>query len=155
LAKNLAESIKIVRQRENDLAIDHLKKRLQSPRLRAPGTIKIYTQTARIFMNWLSHSPPATSTDFRAFYTWRRENGISERSLRTEYFQIKKLAEANGWTWDFIKEDTPVSKTKAFAPSHSIDDIKKIIALRDVLTKSERFYLACSTTWGCRREELS
>ena len=155
MAKNLEQSIKVVRQRANDLAIDNLKKRLQSPRLRAQGTIKIYIQTGKIFMNWLPHSPPATSADFRAFFTWRRENNISERSLRTEYFQIKKLAEANDWPWDFIKEDTPVSKTKAFAPSHSIDDIKKIIASRDLLTKAERFYLACSTTWGCRREELS
>ena len=128
--KNLEESIKIVRQRSNELAIDNLKKRLQSPRLRSPGTIKIYIQTGKIFMNWLPHSPPADSADFRAFFTWRRENHISERSLRTEFFQIKKLAEANDWEWTFIKEDTPVSKTKAFAPAHSIDEIKKMISSR-------------------------
>ena len=137
------------------LAIDNLRRRLQSPRLRSPQTLVGYLQIAKIFMEWLKHDPPATDSDFRDFFTWRREKHISERTLRKEYFQIKKLADANHWTWPFIKEETPVSKTKAFAPAHSIEDIEKLIAARDQFTKGERFFLACSTTWGCRREELS
>ena len=155
MGKSLEEASKAVREKAHAVALDKLRSRLESPRLRAKGTISVYLQTARIFLNWLPHSPPATNADFRDFFTWRRQNNISERSLRTEYFQIKKLAVANGWSWDFIKEDTPVSKTKAFAPSHSIDDIEKIIAARGLLSKGDRFYLACSITWGCRREELS
>jgi integrase len=137
------------------LAIENLHKRLQSPRLRSPLTLKSYLHTAKVFMGWLPHDPPATDADFRDYFTWRREKNISERTLRTEYFAIKKLADANHWPWPFIKEETPVSKTKAFAPAHSIQDIEKLIAARDKFTKGERFFLACSTTWGCRREELS
>jgi hypothetical protein len=136
-------------------AMDKLKRRLQSPRLRSPRTLVTYLNTADIFFKWLTHNPPATPEDFRDFFTWRRQKGITERTLRTDYFHIKKLAEANDWKWPFIKEDAPVSKQKPFAPSHSIADIEKIIAARDKYSKSERFFLAVSTTWGCRREELS
>jgi integrase len=137
------------------LALKNLKKRLQSPRLCSPGTIATYLPTAKTFMEWLPHNSPPTNADFREFFTWRRHNNISETTLRTEYFQIKKLAEANGWLWGFSKEDTPVSNVKSFQPTHSIADIEKMIAARDLLTKEERFYLAVATTWGCRREELS
>jgi integrase len=136
-------------------ALNKLARRLQSPRLRSPGTISSYGITANIFLNWLKHDPPATPEDFRDFFTWRREKKNTERTLRKEFFHIKKLAEANDWAWPFIKEDAPVSKQKPFAPSHSIADIQKIIAARNKFTKAERFFLAVSTTWGCRREELS
>jgi len=114
-----------------------------------------YLNTADTFLKWLPHDPPPTGDDFREYFTYLRKKNVAERTLRTRYFQLKKLAEVNDWKWPFIKEDAPVSKVKAFAPSHSIADIEKIIASRDLLSKSERFFLAVSTTWGCRREELS
>ncbi|GAJ11098.1 unnamed protein product [marine sediment metagenome] len=35
------------------------------------------------------------------------------------------------------------------------DDIEKLIKAQHLYLKSERFFLAVSTTWGCRREELA
>ena len=130
-------------------------KRLESPRLRSLVTMRGYLSTANIFMEWLPHDTPIMESDFRDFFTYQRKKGISERTLRTQYFQIKKLAEANHWPWPFIKEDTPVSKKAPFQPVHTVEEIEKIIAARDKFTKSERFFLAVATTWGCRREELS
>jgi hypothetical protein len=144
-----------VKHEIRELAIENLRQRIQSPRLPYPKAPVSYLHTAKVFMEWLPHDPPATAGDFRDFFTWRRSKNISESTLRKEYFEIKKLADANHWPWPFVKEETPVSKTKAFASSHSIEDIEKIIAAREGFTKAERFFLACSTTWGCRREELS
>jgi len=36
----------------------------------------------------------------------------------------------------------------------SPEEIEVLIKARDKYTKGERFYLAVSTTWGCRREEM-
>jgi len=136
------------------LALKNLKKRLQSPRLCSPGTIATYLPTAKTFMEWLPHNSRLLMQTFASFFTWRRHNNISETTLRTEYFQIKSwLRRMVGY--GIQQRRYPVSNVKSFQPTHSIADIEKMIAARDLLTKGERFYLAVATTWGCQREELS
>jgi len=138
-----------------DRALQNLKERLSSPRLRQPTTIKTYLETAEHFLTWLGDGKEPTPSDFRRYFIHRREQGLSERSLRTKFFHLKKLALSNGWDWPFTADDTPVSEEEPFAPALMPDDIEKLIKARDLYLKSERFYLAASTTWGCRREELA
>ena len=136
-------------------ALENLKERLSSPRLRAPGTIQTYLETGERFLTWLGDSKKPTVSDFRQYFIFRREHDISERTLRKEFFHLKKLALANGWEWPFTADDTPFSEEEPNAPALPPDKIEKLIKAQQLYLKSERFYLAVSTTWGCRREELA
>jgi len=138
-----------------DIALEKLKERLSAPRLRMPGTIATYLETGRRFLAWLGDGRTPTDSDFRQYFIHRREQGLSERTLRKEFFHLKKLALANSWDWPFIAEDTPVSEEEPFAPALMPDMIEKLIKAQHLYLKSERFYLSVSTTWGCRREELA
>ena len=136
-------------------ALENLKERLSAPRLKAPGTIKTYLETGERFLSLFPDGQP-TDSDFRQYFIHRREQNISERTLRKEFFHLKKLALANSWPWPFTaREDAPVSEEEPFAPPLMPDDIEKLIKAQHLYLKSERFYLAISTTWGCRREELA
>jgi len=136
-------------------ALENLKERLSAPRLRAPGTIQTYLETAGRFLAWLPDGKEPTDSDFRRYFIYRREHEISERTLRKEFFHLKKLALANSWPWSFTADDTPFSEEEPVAPALMPDDVERLIKARDLYLKSERFYLAVSTTWGCRREELA
>ncbi|GAJ04153.1 unnamed protein product, partial [marine sediment metagenome] len=138
-----------------DIALQNLKERLSAPRLRQPTTILTYLETAEHFLAWLGDGQQPTDSDFRRYFIHRRENNISERTLRKEFFILKKLALSNGWAWPFTKDDTPVSEEEPNAPALPPDDIEKLIKAQHLYLKQERFFLAMSTTWGCRREELA
>ncbi len=135
--------------------LENLKERLSAPRLRAPGTLQSYLETAERFLTWLGDGKEPTDSDFRQYFIHRREQDISERTLRKEFFHLKKLALANGWKWTFTADDTPFSEEEPNAPALMPDDIERLIKAQQLYLKSERFYLAISTTWGCRREELA
>lgn len=135
-------------------ALENLKERLSSPRLRAPGTIITYVSTARQFLDWLGDGEEPTDRHFRRYFMHRRELGISERTLAKEFFQLKKLSLANGWPWPFTKDDVPVSEEDPAQPAHTPDEITQLIKARDQYARNECLYLAAATTWGCRREEL-
>ncbi len=141
-------------------AISKLELGLSSPRERPPGTVNSYLQTARSFLRWrasmqpLSVLLPVTPEDFRRYFVWRRQNGISERTLAKEFAHLGKLARSNSWDWPFTKADRPVSRDEAFTPAFTPADLEALIAARDAYTPQERFYLAISTTWGRRREEM-
>lgn len=138
-----------------DTALENLKERLLAPRLRAPGTVLTYLETGARFLKWRGDGGEVTPSDFRRYFIHRRENDISERTLRKEFYCLKKLALANGWEWAFTADDTPFSEEEPYAPALMPPDIETLIRAHDLYLKSERFYLAASTTWGCRREELS
>ncbi len=138
-----------------ELALENLKERLSSPRLRAPTTIKSYLETGQRFLNWKADGQTPTAGDFRRYFIYRREHNISERTLRTEFFHLKKLALSNDWGWPFTKDDTPYSEEEPFQPPLMPEDIEKLIKAQHLYLKSERFFLAVSTTWGSRREEMA
>lgn len=140
---------------EKMTALENLKERLSAPRLRAPGTIQSYMETADRFLSWLADGREPTASDYRQYFIYRREQNISERTLRKEFFHLKKLALANSWPWTFVAEDTPFSEEEPVAPALMPGDIEKLIKAQHLYLKSECFYLAVSTTWGCRREELA
>ena len=135
--------------------LENLKERLSSPRLKAPGTIQTYLETGKRFLSLFPDGQP-TDSDFRQYFIYRREQNISERTLRKEFFHLKTLALANSWPWPFTaRNDAPVSEEEPSAPALMPEDIEKLIKARCLLLKSDLFFLAVSTTWGCRREELA
>lgn len=135
-------------------ALENLKLVLSSPRERAPGTLTSYLQTGKTFLNWRQGDGPPTDMQLRRFFVYRREKGISERTLTKEFIQLRKLCLANKWDWPFIPDDRPVSEEEPYAPAFTPEEIVQLIYSYPKLTKSEAFYLAVSTTWGVRREEL-
>ena len=137
-----------------ETALENLKERLSAPRLRAPGTIQTYLEIAKLFLDQLGDKEP-TDSDFRRYFIHRREQEISERTLRKEFFCLKKLALANGWEWTFTADDTPFSEEEPTAPAFRLEVVENLIKAQHLYLKSDRFYLAVSTTWGCRREELA
>ncbi len=136
-------------------AIEKLKERLSSPRLKAPGTIIAYTQTAERFLKTLKRPGAPTPSDLRQYFIMRRKLDIGERTLQKEFAALKKLCEANGWEWPFKKEDVPYFKDEGVQPAQTEANINKMIAARDELSKVECFYLAVASTFGCRRVELT
>ncbi len=136
-------------------AVENLRIRLSSPRLKSPRTLEDYIDTCSHFMRWLGSDGPPTEHDLLRYFMYRRDNGISERTLRKEFFQIKKLCESNHWPWTFTKDDAPVSRTAAFQPAYKVREIEQLVGARKLYTPAEVFYLAMSTTYGSRREELA
>ena len=136
-------------------ALENLRERLSSPRLRAPGTLISYLVTGANFLAGLKGTEVPTDSDFRRFFIRRREQGISERTLRKEFFCLKKLALANNWSWPFSADDTPYPEEDAQAHSLLPEQIEQLIKARSQLSRGERFFLAVATTWIVRREELS
>lgn len=137
-----------------DEALDNLRLILTSPRQRAQGTIQSYLQTGKTFLEWLGNDVQPTDKDFRRYFLYRRESGISERTLAKEFIILNKLATANNWPWPFIADDRPVAEEEPFAPAFTPKEVQTLIKARDEYSKGEMFYLAISTTWGLRREEM-
>lgn len=136
--------------------LENLRLRLLSPRLRAPGTIKTYLETAQRFLMWVDGDKP-TDNDLRKYFMKRRQHGISERTLKKEFFHLKKLYQSNqAWPeWPFQSDDTPYPEEKPYAPALELDEIELLIRAKKKLTERERFYLAAATVWGCRRIQLA
>jgi len=102
-------------------ALENLKERLSSPRLKATSTISTYLQTSARFLSSLGEDREPTDSDFRRYFVRRRQQGISERTLLKEFAHLKKLAIANSWPWPFGADGTSAmtpqkkTRTKAFA----------------------------------------
>jgi len=135
-------------------ALEKLEERLSSPRLRAPGTLSSYRLTGTNFLSQLKVNQVPTDSDFRQYFIRRRREEISERTLRKEFFHLKKLALANNWPWPFEKDDTPYPEEKHKLPVLLQAEVEQMIKARAKLSKAERFFLAVATTWLVRREEL-
>lgn len=136
-------------------ALEKLVERLSSPRLRPHTTIDSYLVTAVHFLSGLKDNQAPTDSDFRRYFIARRRKNISERTLRKEFFHLKKLAEANGWAWTFKADDTPYPEDEAQSHPLQPDQVEFLIRARSRLSYAERFYLAVATVWIVRREDLS
>ena len=135
--------------------LQNLVERLSSSRLGAPSTLASYLVTGSNFLSALQDNQSATDSDFRQFFIRRRHEGISERTLRKEFFHVKKLALANGWPWPFESDDAPYSEKEQKLPVLLQVEVEQLIKARAKYSKAERFYLAVATTWIVRREDLS
>ena len=134
--------------------LENLQQRLSGTRQRAPGTVRTYLDTASRFIAWLD-KPEMNRADVDRYFTWRRDNDISELTLKKEFFHLKKLFEANGLDWPFVSDDAPVSNSDPYQPAFTREQVNQLILMSGDYSKAERFYLAVSTMYGCRREELS
>lgn len=152
-SKNLASARKI--DPSSHPALENLVERLSSPRLKAASTISTYLVTGAKFLKELKGDLPPTESEFRRFFIRRRQDGISERTLQKEFFQLKKLALANKWEWPFDKDDTPYPEDEPVSHPFLPSQVEQLIKARAKLSYSERFYLAVATTWIVRRVELA
>jgi len=128
---------------------------LTSPRRRSPGTISTYMSTARAFLTWLGDGKTPTERDLRLYFVERETQGISQNTRRTQFAQLKKLFDANNWPWPFTSQDRPGAPEDIFEPAFTEAEVLQLISAREEFTPQQRFYLALSTTYGMRSEELS
>ena len=134
--------------------LDNLRLELTQPRRRKPGTIATYLSTASIFLTWLGDRIPPSRQDFLRWFAWQEDQGISARTRGTRFQQLKRLYKACGWTWEFESVDKPIPEEEPFTPAFTPDEVRLIISKIGEYTKQQAFYLAISTIWGRRSEEM-
>lgn len=135
--------------------LENLKLVLTSPRPRAPSTLTGYLSIANQFLTWLGDRIPPDDKDVRRYFIKRRDEGISEGSLRTTFSVLRKLFDANNWDWPFTSEDRPEAPSEVTTPAFTREEVEQLIRNRDEYSKAERFYLAIATTYAPRRIELA
>lgn len=112
---------------------------------RSEHTIYQYRLEAREF---LSHaSTPPTQEDVLRYIASRNAQASKQKS----FFILKRLFEANEWTWPFPPRSAPriTDQEQIQLPPESIHAL-----VQGVKSDQPRFYLALSTTYGLRRVEL-
>jgi len=134
--------------------VENLLLALSSPRERARGTIDSYLLTANSYFRFAGKDNIPGEEGLRKYFLQRRKEGINERTLRKEFVHLKKLYLSNHWDWPFTRDDMPQPKEAATAPAFTLEEITTLIRAREKYSKAESFYLAVSTTWGPRREEI-
>ena len=135
--------------------LENLKLVLTSPRPRSPDTLTGYLSVARQFLAWLGDQVPPGEMDLRRFFLKRRDEGISDSTLRTTFAVLQKLYSANGWDWPLIKEDRPEISSETNTPAFTREEVSELIKNRGLYSKGEVFYLAIATTYAPRRIELA
>jgi len=145
--------------------LENLKLVLTSPRPRSPDTLTGYLSMASQFLTYLGDRIPPDEMDLRRYFLKRREEGISDSTLRTLFAVLQKLYQANrkvnpttgevAWDWPLIKEDRPEAPPEATTPAFTREEVEQLIKNRELYSKGERFYLAIATTYAPRRIELA
>lgn len=135
-------------------ALENLHLVLTSPNPRKPGTIVGYLSKARRFLASLDEFPPS-EMGLRRYFADSRKGGRGEGTLGTDFAVIKELYSANHWDWPFTKRDRPERPPETFSPAFTLDEVTQLIVNRDRYSDRERFYLAISSIFGTRREELA
>ena len=135
--------------------LENLKLVLTSPRRRSPDTLTGYLSAARQFLAWLGDKVPPTEMDLRRYFLKRREEGISDSTLRTTFAVLQKLYSANHWDWPLIKEDRPERSSETNTQAFTREEVSELIKNRELYSNGERFYLAIATIYAPRRIELA
>lgn len=135
--------------------LENLKLVLTSPRPRAPSTLTGYLSIAGQFLTWLGDRIPPDEMDLRRYFVHRRDEGISDSSLRTTFAVLEKLYKSNHWDWPLEKEDRPETSAEATTPAFTREEVTELIKNRELYSKGERFYLAIATIYAPRRIELA
>jgi hypothetical protein len=135
--------------------LENLKLVLMSPRPRAPSTLTNYLSIAGQFLTWLGNRLPPGEMDLRRYFLHRRDEGISDSSLRTTFAVLQKLYRANHWKWPLEKEDRPDLSSEVTTPAFTREEVEQLIQKRELYSKGERFYLAIATIYAPRRIELA
>jgi len=106
-------------------------------------------------LDWLGDKIPPDDMDLRRYFLKRRDEGIGENTLRTEFAELKKLYLANHWDWTFVTEDRPETPTEINTPAFTREEVSELIKNRELYSKGERFYLVIATIYAPRRIELA
>jgi len=135
--------------------LENLKLVLTSPRPRSPDTLTGYLSMASQFLTYLGDRIPPDEMDLRRYFLHRREEGISDSTLRTLFAVLQKLYQANHWDWPLAEEDRPEAPSEATTPAFTREEVEQLIGNRESYSKAERFYLAIATIYAPRRIELA
>lgn len=135
--------------------LENLKLVLTSPRLRAPDTLRNYLSVANQFLTWLGDRIPPDEMDLRRYFLYKREQGLSESSLRTHFAVLQKLYESNRWDWPLVSGDRPEAPEETRERAFTRGEIAELIKKRELYSTGERFYLAIGTIYAPRRIELA
>ena len=98
---------------------------------------------------------PPGEMDLRRYFLHRRDEGISDNSLRTTFAVLAKLYKANHWDWPLESGDRPEAPSETNAPAFTREEVEQLIQKRELYSKGERFYLAIATIYAPRRIELA
>ena len=140
---------------EANESLENLKLVLTSPRPRSPDTLTGYLSVARQFLAWLGDRVPPAEMDLRRYFLKRRDEGISDSTLRTTFAVLQKLYSANHWDWPLVKEDRPEAPPEGTTPAFTREEVEQLIKNRELYSKGECFYLAIATIYAPRRIELA
>ncbi len=149
IPKKLEDQIKAV--------LEEMRKRMTGTNPRAGGTISTNIDTAQRFLRWLGKVKFARS-DVDRYISHRRTQGISETTIRREFFNIHNIAIIQGLPWEFTKFDVPRKPKGEDVTTHPAlrpEQVEQLIAAQEKYSNAERFYLAISTTFACRRRALA
>ena len=140
---------------EANESLENLRLVLTSPRPRSPDTLTGYLSVARQFLAWLGDQVPPAEMDLRRYFLKRRDEGISDSTLRTTFAVLQKLYGANHWDWPLIKEDRPEISSETDTLPFTREEVEQLIQNRELYSKGECFYLAMATIYAPRRIELA
>lgn len=135
--------------------LENLKLVLTSPRRRAPDTLTNYLSVANQFLTWLGDTIPPDEMNLRRYFLHRRDEGMSDGSLRTHFAVLQKLYQANKWHWPLVAGDRPEAPEETRERAFTRDEITELIKKRELYSKGECFYLAIATIFAPRRIELA
>lgn len=137
------------------IELDNLRLALTSPEKKSPFTIENYLIAARKFLDFTGDKLPPAKRDLKRFFDQQEARGIGPGSRNFYFFALKKLYEANSWSWPLSKKDRPEILKSLPITAFTVDEIKTLIKNRGNYSKEERFYLALATTFGMSRLELA
>ena len=103
--------------------LENLKLILTSPRPRASDTLRNYLSVANNFLTSLGDRIPPDEMDLRRYFAKRRDEGISENTLRTTFAVLQKLYQANRWDWPLTQDDRPELTSEAKTPAFTGEEV--------------------------------
>lgn len=114
-----------------------------------------YVSRARMFLKWLGSKEP-NQANVRKYLEHLKSEGYAPGTVNLTFKVIKRIFLVNNITWPFRRSDTPiVSEQDVYAPMLDPFDIERMIqAARKDGSPKHRAFLAVSTIYGVRREEL-
>jgi hypothetical protein len=140
-----------------EVYLKQFKERLTGSRPRKPHTVDIYLGIARDFLEWVGKADGINANDVSNYIAYLRSQGQADVTLNGKMSRLKKLNQVcEFFEWKFLKEDIPAAPAdyEAVTPVMTQDQMEKLIRAQDKYSDAERFYLAISTTYGCRREAM-
>jgi len=112
-------------------------------------------QQGRYAIDFISFAPDLSKESLDKYFARIRAQ-YADSSVRYIYSIIKRLFTVNNLPWPYHSADTPVVREQSvFAPILDPSVIQEMIQASPKMPARLAFYLAVSTTYGCRRVELA